>query len=54
MHVLVTKGKNLEKFIENYFFGQEVENSGFRDLKQQLIVKNFLLVNISSHSITSF
>jgi len=31
MHVLVTKGKNLEKHIENCFFGQEAENSGFKE-----------------------
>lgn len=30
MQVLVTKGKNLEKFIESYFFRQEGGSSGFK------------------------
>lgn len=28
MHVLVTKGKKMEKFIENYFFRQEAALKG--------------------------
>lgn len=51
MHVLVTKGKNLEKHIENHFFGQ---NSGFKTPETTAIVKNFPFVSVSSHSITSF